>query len=495
MTTTATHPYELSIENAGPARKRVKITVPAEAITSKLKESMGALKTQTAIPGFRKGKVPAHIIEKRFGESIRTEARNEIISDAWKNAIEEFELRTLGEPEPVGDVAEVVLVEGKPLTFELEVEVMPDFDLPEFDAISLTRPIVDVTDEHIGEEIERQKIRNGNLEEVEGKASEGDFLVGPAVVHLNGNDESFYKTEQTRISLPAKDAGGELLGLFIDDLGKTLDGASVGDELTIKTKGHDEHELEDVRGADVVVTFNVVQTVRINPLTDDELSSAFGLDSFDTVKEQVKLALEQRRDKDQAAVLRTQATTEIADRIEMELPEKTSAMQAERDLQRLRTELQSSGRMTLEEVEAEVAKVRSGSTEESKKRLKAYFILTKLAEHFHVDVNEMEVNARVAEIAMQNGVRPEEMRNKLSQQGQLGQIQAVVREEKAADQLVAACTVTDMPVDEWQALQDGGSKPTKKTSKKKAPKKTASKKATTKKTTKKKTKKKTTKKS
>jgi trigger factor len=319
--------------------------------------------------------------------------------------------------------------------------------------------------------------------------------VGPAVVHLNGNDESFYKTEQTRISLPAKDAGGELLGLFIDDLGKTLDGASVGDELTIKTKGHDEHELEDVRGADVVVTFNVVQTVRINPLTDDELSSAFGLDSFDTVKEQVKLALEQRRDKDQAAVLRTQATTEIADRIEMELPEKTSAMQAERDLQRLRTELQSSGRMTLEEVEAEVAKVRSGSTEESKKRLKAYFILTKLAEHFHVDVNEMEVNARVAEIAMQNGVRPEEMRNKLSQQGQLGQIQAVVREEKAADQLVAACTVTDMPVDEWQALQDGGSKPTKKTSKKKAPKKTASKKATTKKTTKKKTKKKTTKKS
>ena len=59
MTTTATHPYELSIENAGPARKRVKITVPVEAIASKLQESMGVLRTQTAIPGFRKGKVPA----------------------------------------------------------------------------------------------------------------------------------------------------------------------------------------------------------------------------------------------------------------------------------------------------------------------------------------------------------------------------------------------------------------------------------------------------
>ena len=79
MTTAATHPYELSIENAGPARKRISITVPTETVDSKLKESLGMLRTQTVIPGFRKGKVPAHILEKRFGESIRSEARNEIV--------------------------------------------------------------------------------------------------------------------------------------------------------------------------------------------------------------------------------------------------------------------------------------------------------------------------------------------------------------------------------------------------------------------------------
>ena len=218
----------------------------------------------------------------------------------------------------------------------------------------------------------------------------------------------------------------------------------------------------------------------------------FGLESMDMLKEQVQLALEQRRNQDQASVLRQQATAEIAERVEMELPEKTSAMQAERDLQRLRTQLQSSGRMSMDEVEAEVAKVRSGSADDSKKRLKTFFILSKLADHFHVTVNEMEVNARIAELAMQNGKRPEEMRNALAQQGQLPQIQAVVREEKAADQLVAACTVTDMPVEEWQEQQAGGAD--KKTTKKTA-KKTASKKKTAKKTTKKKTKKKTSSKS
>ena len=156
----------------------------------------------------------------------------------------------------------------------------------------------------------------------------------------------------------------------------------------------------------------------------------------------------------------------------------------------MRTDLQSSGRYSEDEVESKVAEARSGSDEESHKRLKAFFILSKLAEHFHVTVNEGEVNTKIAELAMQNGVRPDEMRNNLTKQGQLSQIEAVVREDKAADQLVAACTVTEMPVEKWQALQDGVTSK-KKTTKKKTAKKSASKN----KTTKKKTAKKTTKKS
>ncbi len=481
MTKTADHPYDITIEEAGPARKRVCITVPAETISSKIKDSMGAMMSQTVLPGFRKGKVPTHLLQKRFGESIREEARKEIISDAWSSAVEEHELRTLGDPEAVGDPAEVVVEEGKPLTFTLEVEVMPDFELPPFDDIALTKPVVDVTEAHVDEEVKRQSIRHGNLEDVEGKAGEGSFLVGPAVVHLDGKEEPFFKTEQTRLAIPPADGAGQVLGLHIDDLGAKINGASVGDEIAIEAIGPDEHELEEVRGAKVVITFNVVQAIRIVPLTDEALMTFFGLDSVDTLKEQLKHALETRRDQDQASVLRRQATEALSSRIEMDLPEKTTAMQAERDLQRLRTELQSSGTKSLEEVEAEVARVRAGSAEESRERLKTFFILSKLAEHFHVTVNDMEINGRIAEIAAQNGVRPDEMRKTLEQQGQLPQISAVVREEKAADQLVSACSVTDVPVDEWNKMQEAGSS----TPKKKTAKKSAAKKKTTKKKTKK----------
>jgi len=141
MSTTATHPYEITLEEAGPARKRIKITVPADVVSAKIEESLGTLRNQTVIPGFRKGKVPASILERRFGSSVREETRNTLFAEAWTAAREEHELKVLGEPEPIGDVDEIKVEEGKPLSFTLEVEVMPEFDLPAFDNITLSRPL------------------------------------------------------------------------------------------------------------------------------------------------------------------------------------------------------------------------------------------------------------------------------------------------------------------------------------------------------------------
>lgn len=493
MTSATADKYEIKVDEVGPARVKVTISVPVGTVNEKLQSAVGMMKQQVQLPGFRKGKIPVHLLEKRFGEKIRSEARNELIAEAWQSAQDDHDIKPLGEPEPVGNPEDVKLEEGKPLEFAVEVEVMPTFDLPDFDSIKLQRPMIEVEDSHVAEEVERQKIRHGNLEDVDGETKEGDSLVGPASVILNDGDDAFFKTEQTRISVPAKDGSGQVLGLFIEDLGKLVSGAKVGDEIAIETKGSDEHELEEVRGAKVAITFNVVQAVRVAPLSTEDLYGLFGLENEDALKEQLRLALELRRDQDQAGVLRKQAIESISSLVEMDLPEKTTAMQAERDLQRMRTELQSSGKMSLDEVEAEVAKARSGSTEASKDRLKSFFILSKLADHFHITVGEHEVNARISEIAMQQGLRPEELRSRLAEQGQLSQINMVVREDKAADQLVAACTVKDVPLAEWQKSQDAGPAK-KKTKKKAASKKKASKKTASKKTTKK-TSKKTSKKS
>ncbi|MBT4584258.1 MAG: trigger factor family protein, partial [Phycisphaerae bacterium] len=81
MSTTATHPYDITLEEAGPARKRLIINIPADVVTAKLEESLGTLRTQTVLPGFRKGKVPSNLLERKFGSSVRDEARNTLIGE------------------------------------------------------------------------------------------------------------------------------------------------------------------------------------------------------------------------------------------------------------------------------------------------------------------------------------------------------------------------------------------------------------------------------
>ena len=127
--------YDVKVEDAGPAKKRLTITVPVDVIAEKIEESMGTLAVQTALPGFRKGRAPKKLLERRFGTSVRSETKNQVIADGYASAIEEHDIKPVGEPEPVEKLDELELEEGKPLTFSVEVEVVPEFELPDLSGL------------------------------------------------------------------------------------------------------------------------------------------------------------------------------------------------------------------------------------------------------------------------------------------------------------------------------------------------------------------------
>src|SRR5436309_2263374 len=129
-TATATdRPNTVSISDAGPSRKRISIEVPAETVTERLKESLDTLLDEAELPGFRKGRAPRSLVEKRFGSTLRNEAKRQLVSDAYKKAVEEHKLKVVGDPVAEA-IDEVKLEDGKSLAFDIEVEVMPEFKLP-----------------------------------------------------------------------------------------------------------------------------------------------------------------------------------------------------------------------------------------------------------------------------------------------------------------------------------------------------------------------------
>ena len=334
--------FEFNIEDAGPARKRLEVTVSADAIQSKLDASMGTLQAQSSLPGFRKGRAPQHLLNRRFGKAIEEETLNELMQDGCRQAFESLGVRPLGNLEPADPEAVPALKKGEPLKFAVVFEVLPEFDLPDMAGITIARPQLEVEDRHIDDELERQCLRGGSAEELEGKFKPADRLLGAAVLYLEDGEEPIFSHEQVLAVMPEKGEAGQMLGLKIDDLGKYFSKAGIGDTITIETTGPETHEREDIRGKALRIEFSINIAERITPCTADDLVERFSLASIDVLREQIRLALEQQRDEEQNSAMRSQMLTAVTASVDMELPEKISGTQAAQDLERIRLELMES---------------------------------------------------------------------------------------------------------------------------------------------------------
>jgi len=481
---------DVKVEDAGPARKRLTITVPAEAINERIEQSMNTLISEAAIPGFRKGRAPRALIQKRFGGAVKDETRGQIIADAYSKAIEDHELKPVGEPEPVTPIDEIELAEDKPLTFTVELEVVPDFELPKLEGIEIKKPMLEITDEHIQNELDRQAIQLGDHEDVDGEIQPDDRVIGYAVATRKGEDEPFFTHDEVAFVHPGDKEGGrgQLLGLLIDGLADLVKGKKVGDSFTVETTVPENHEREDIRGKDITIEYQIRQVVRITPATIEQVVERYGMESEEILREQIRLALEQRRDQEQANTMREQVYEHLVDSVDFELPEKLSAAQAGRFVKQQEMELLYKG-MSPEEVEDQLAEVRAQSMDIAKRRLKLFFMLHRLATHYEIQVSEQEINGRIAMIAAQRGMRPEQLRQQLMQAGRVDEVAMMVRDHKTADRVVQDCTVTEISADDWrkhlaEKSKAGGAAK----SAKRSPSKKTGKKKTTKKKTKKSTK-------
>ena len=484
-TTATAENFDIKVEDAGPARKRISVTIPAETVADRIQTQIGTLQSQAVLPGFRKGKAPKHLIQRRFGTAMQDETMQNLVREGYESAVQDNNLTILGEADVDGGIENLKIEEGKPFSYSVEVDILPEFDLPDFSGFEIIRPLLEVDDEHIDAEIERQCMRAGKADRIESNFEPMDRMLGAISVEAEGEDEPIFTHDQALVALPPEGEAGQVLGLLLDDLNSSFNSAKVGDVVTMTTTGPDGHEREEFRGKNLKINYTIHLAERITPNTPEGLIEQFNLGSEEVLQEQIRLALEQRRDEEQASVLRQQALEKINEAIDIELPEKYSTQQIQRELDRMRQQMMTGGEMTPDEVEIKLAELRNEAEVGMRERTKSFFILQRLAMEFEIHVNESEINTRIADIAMQRGLRPDHVRSELAKAGQLPTIGGQVRDDKAADAVVAKMTIKEMPAEEWNAMHaDGGSsKPAakKKTSKKTTSKKTSTKKASSKK--------------
>lgn len=440
------------IEDAGPSRKKLVIEIPAEAVDEKLDESILTLASEAELPGFRKGRAPRALIQKRFGEAVRNEAKNALVASAYQEAVEEHKLKVVGDP--ISDeLPDLVLEPGKPLSITIDIEVAPEFTMPEIEGIEIYKPEFEVSDEMVASEVEKICINEGDLEERE-TPEPGDYLTGHGIMRGtpagSSEEKEFYNIPGAVVQVPPpeKEGKGMVLGVMVDDFSKQLGLPKPGETVTIKVKGPDNHEVEDIRGTDLTVTFQIDRVDRIIPAELNTVVDRYGFQFADELRETVRSRLKQRAIIRQQVAMRQQIADYLVEHTEIDLPERLTAGQAARTLDRRRMELAYRG-VPENEIEEHIAELRASSDKSAVRELKLFFVLNQIADDLEVTVTEGEMNGRIAQLASEQGVRPEKLRQELIRRNRVGQIFSQIREHKAMDEVVKKAKVTDISADDF----------------------------------------------
>ncbi|CCH74538.1 Trigger factor [Nostocoides australiense Ben110] len=403
-------------ENLTPTRVKLTVEVPYEELKPSIDAAYKSIGSQIAIPGFRKGHVPSRIIDQRMGKgAVLQEAVNEAMPGLYAKAIEESAVRPIGQPEV--EITEVPTEEGQTLNFTAEMDVIPDFTLPDLDGIAVTVDDVEVTDEDINTQLDALRTRFGTLVPVERAVGEGDFVS----IDLSATIGEEQIDEVTGVSYEVG-SGNMLPGMDEALLGMT---AGETKTFTAALAGGDR-QGED---AECTVTVQSVKERELPELDDDFAQLASEFDSLDELKANVSEVALRGKKFEQGIQARDKILEHLLENVELEVPE--GVVEAE-----VHAHLEGEGRLEDDEHRAEVQ-------ESTRRAMKAQFILDKLVEQDDVEVSQEEFVEYLIMQAQQYRMDPNQFAQAIDANNQVPAMVGEVARRKALAGVLDRAKITD----------------------------------------------------
>jgi len=452
----------VTIEQAGPCRKKVIVEIPAETIKERTDEQYRELGKEAIVPGFRRGRAPRRLLEKRFGKETSEQIKLKLLSEASEAAIKDNELEVLADADI--DHEKIELPAEGPMKFEFEVEVRPEFELPPLEGIEVEKKPLEVTDEQVDREIERLCRLSGMWAPRQGGVVEvDDQIIADVILKVEGV-EAQEKLDNTEIYVRHN---GFVGGVAVENLDELLAGAKVGDERQTSVDVPKTYFRAEYRGKKVDIHIRVEDIKWLKPAElDEDFLRRLGVDSEQELREGIRDQLQGQLEKQVRREMAEQIYKYLLDKTDFELPVGIVAEQAATVLRRQYVTLLSIG-LPRERLEERMDRLRAGSEESAKEQLKKLFIMDKVAKKLGIEVGEEEINGHIARLAIERGQRPERLREEMARDGSLAQFGLQVRDEKCIARLLESAKITE-------AAPEKNTKTTKKTPKKKT-KKTAKK--------------------
>jgi trigger factor len=421
------------VEELSPTRVRLSVEVPFDELKPSLDKAYREVGRQVRIPGFRPGRVPPPVIDRRVGRDVvLSQAVNDAIPDLYAKAVAEGDIYALGQPE----VEITNLDDGKELTFTVEVDIRPKFDLPDLSSLSVTVDDTLVTPDEVAERLAMLQDRFASLKGVQRPVEEGDHVSIDLSASVDGKP-----VEDAQASGLSYPVGSESL---LEGLDAALIGMSAGESATFSSELAGGEFAG--READVTVTVHSVKAKEVPELDDDFAQMASEFDTLGELRADTRTQLERDKAIRQVVQARELALEALLDQVDIPLPESVVQEEAKHNRESMENQLTRAGatlagylemtNQTEEQFEADI-------DTRARRAVKVSLVLDQVARNEELGVDQAELSAYVTRQAEQMGVAPDQLAQQLAESNQLNFAAAEVLRGKAMNVIAERVKVTD----------------------------------------------------
>ncbi|MDA7624610.1 trigger factor [bacterium] len=431
---------EVTITDLSPCKKQLRIEIDAETVNAKFDAVAKDFRRHANLPGFRPGKAPLANVMRSYGDKIGEEAKRTLMSDSYSKALKENDLRPVIMPE----VEELQFGHGKPFQYLATLEVTPAFELPEYNGIEVEKERRTVSDADVAKALDTLREQRVSYADVDRSAGEDDFIV----VNFTGTIDDKPITDLVKVARGLTEQKNFWLHTkqnpLIPGIVEALVGSGKDDKKTVTVTIPDDFIYEELIGKEAKYEIEIVQVKeKFLPELDDAFAKGFGAESMDKLREGVENDLKKELEYSLKKSIRNQCVDKLLSAVNCDLPE-TIVNEATRAAVHNIVQQNHQRGVGKDIIEENKDRIYANAKADAEVRVRANYILSRIAEKEGIKVTDQELSRQIAAIAAQQKVKPQKLAQQLKDNGTLYQVQEEIMNGKVIDLLEEKAKVTDI---------------------------------------------------
>lgn len=438
---------EVDIQDAGPCKKHLVISIPSAEVDRHFAETLKDMSKDAQVPGFRQGRAPRKLVEKRYRKEVSGQVKSVLLLACMEQLDSDYKLNPITQPNL--DLETIKLIEGEPLRFELDVEVHPDFPLPDYKALSVKRPVKKISEADIDAQLLSFLERYAKIVPKTNAGAElGDFITADLSFHKDGVMFNEARELEFRLQPELRFQDGH-----IPDLSGSLLGCKPGDVRSAEAKIGMSSPDHALRGQTIEVTFRIKDLKQMRlPEVNQEFLNTIGFDTEAELREGLKGVLERRFAYLQQQSMRRQIVDQLIERTAFDLPAELVTRQERSTLRRQIEELRQSG-LSDSQIRAREAEIRANAHERTLRGLKEFFLLSKIAEAEDVKVDEADIDAEIVALAARSNESARRIRARIEREGLAEGLAEQILERKTIERILEFITIEEVAMEEEKPVE------------------------------------------